>query len=431
MVYGSIDRTSTNTHSYGVSAQLVERSKLFGLGNQFLVGASYDRGKTGYTADSELGVFGQKFVVTGLGTTLSDDEGDITPRGLRARNSYTGVYFSDTLDVTPQLAFTVGGRFNYARLDLEDVAGTAPEITSSHSFMRFNPMVGATYKLMPGLSVYAGYSEANRAPTPAELACADPDNPCIIESFLVADPPLKQVVSRTVETGVRGEMISLSGRQKLDWSLGFFRTENQDDIYTIFSAQAGRGYFTNIGTTLRQGFEAAASYRNERLALYGSYSYVDATFQTPLTVDSPNNPLNPDPGEPFPVNVAKGSHIPGIPWYKAKLGFDYWITDKWKFGSDVIVTGSQYYLGDEANQGVKLPKYSRVDLHTSYDVTKNVQIYGLVQNLLDRHYGLTGAYFNLAASKDPAALNGLTFTDARSIIPAQPFAIYGGVKVKF
>ena len=65
-------------------------------------------------------------------------------------------------------------------------------------------MIGGTYKITPGLTAYAGYSEANRAPTPLELACADPARPCIIAAFLIADPPLKQVVSRTVEAGLRG-----------------------------------------------------------------------------------------------------------------------------------------------------------------------------------------------------------------------------------
>ena len=47
--------------------------------------------------------------------------------------------------------------------------------------------------------------------TPDELAdvlerCADPARPCLIATFLVADPPLKQVVSRTLEAGVRGTL---------------------------------------------------------------------------------------------------------------------------------------------------------------------------------------------------------------------------------
>src|SRR5690606_28993198 len=119
-----------------------------------------------------------------------------------------------------------------------------------------NPAGGATYKLTPGMSLYGGYSEANRAPVAAEIACSDPNNPCLIESFLVSDPHLKQVVGHTWETGVRGERTSKDGREKLEWSAGLFRTENTDDIITVFSPLAGRGVFENGGDTLREGIEA-------------------------------------------------------------------------------------------------------------------------------------------------------------------------------
>ena len=59
-------------------------------------------------------------------------------------------------------------------------------------------MAGATYRARARfLTLFGSYSEANRAPTAAELACADPEAPCLIESFLTADPPLQQVVNGT------------------------------------------------------------------------------------------------------------------------------------------------------------------------------------------------------------------------------------------
>ena len=69
-------------------------------------------------------------------------------------------------------------------------------------------MIGGTYKINDGLTAYAGYSEANRAPTPLELGCADPARPCILATFLVSDPPLKQVVAKTVEAGCAAAAIS-------------------------------------------------------------------------------------------------------------------------------------------------------------------------------------------------------------------------------
>ena len=67
---GSLDRTSQTANSWGRPVQGVDKSKLFGLGNQFLLGASSTTAMSAYAAASELGVFGPQFVVNGLGVAL-------------------------------------------------------------------------------------------------------------------------------------------------------------------------------------------------------------------------------------------------------------------------------------------------------------------------------------------------------------------------
>ena len=145
-----------------------------------------------------------------------------------------------------------------------------------------------TYKLLPGLSLYGGYSEANRAPTPGESACADPTEPCLIESFLTSDPPLEQVVSHTWEAGLRGDYGN--PRDHFQWNAGFFRTFNTNDIVTQIANDGLRGYFINATDTLRQGIEASIQYNTERYRVYASYNYTDATFEKPYEEFSPNNP---------------------------------------------------------------------------------------------------------------------------------------------
>ena len=217
------------------------------------------------------------YVVSGSGIFLgpSGDPISIGPVSLRATNQYTGLYALDTFDVTDAFSITGGGRFNYANIVLEDQIGT--ELNGNHTFSRFNPMIGGTYKITPELTAYAGYSEANRAPTPLELACADPARPCIIAAFLIADPPLKQVVSRTVEAGFRGTKELNIGT--LGWKVGAFRATNADDILAIPSPELqGFGYFQNVGRTRRQGIEAQVNLTSKTLQLYASYALVDARF---------------------------------------------------------------------------------------------------------------------------------------------------------
>ncbi len=227
----TVDHTSQDAESAGGSVQAVDKAKLFGLPNQFLAGASYDHGRVKYGASSDLGVIGDEFVVSDLGILLTAPD-DLAPRRLITTNDYYGFYVTDTLDLSNEFALTFGGRYNIAQLTLEDETGSDPFINGSHTYYHFNPVVGGTYKVAKGLSLYGGFSEANRAPTPAELACADPTNPRLIESFLTGDPPLKQVVSQTFEAGVRGERARSALARSSSGASGYFTRS----IWTTSSA---------------------------------------------------------------------------------------------------------------------------------------------------------------------------------------------------
>ncbi|WP_291161758.1 TonB-dependent receptor [Hyphomicrobium sp.] len=156
-----------------------------------------------------------------------------------------------------------------------------------------------------------------------------------------------------------------------------------------------------------------------------------------------------DPSEiddeiPTCLTIRPGNRMPGVPRHRFKAGFDYKLTPKWTFGSDLIAASDQIFYGDEGNHDRPLPGCVKVNLHTSYDVTDHIQVYGLIENLFDQQYGVYGTYFNteLAQEAGPGeggsggpdpSLKGLKYDpdNARTITPAIPFAAYGGVKVRF
>jgi iron complex outermembrane recepter protein len=340
---------------------------------------------------------------------------------LLSTTSYTGIYATDTFELTPRLAITAGGRFNLAQIKLEDQLGGP--LSSDNQYQRFNPVVGVTFKVLPTVTAYGGYSEANRAPTPLELGCSDPTRPCLIDNFLVADPPLKQVVSHTVEAGLRGN-VDLAGGGALRWNASVFHTLNTNDIINVASSDVlGQGYFLNAGKTLRQGVEAGISLKLNPWNLYANYTFVDATFQSPLTLSSPNNPQADANGNIF---VSPGDQIPAVPQHRFKAGAEYAVTDAWKFGFDVNAVGSQYMVGDQANQNPKVPPYAVVNLHGSYQVNKNWELFALVQNLFNQHYYTTGTFFSPGSVAPAVAL-----TDPRMFVPGMPLAAYAGMRAKF
>ena len=425
-ILGQIDRTTTRSTTTGGTVQATNTDQLFGHNNQFMVGASLDYGVTRFGAGAELGTIGSNYVVNGSGVFLgpSGDPTAIGPVSLHATNRYTGIYALDTFDVTDAFSITAGGRFNHARLQLEDQIGFA--LNGDHSFTRFNPVIGGTYKINPGLTAYAGYSEANRAPTPLELACADPARPCIISAFLVADPPLRQVVSRTVEAGLRGSKELNIGT--LSWKLGGFRAENKDDIMAIPSPELqGFGYFQNVGSTRRQGIEAQVNLTSKTMQLYASYTLVDARYLDALRITSAS-PFR-DPTDDT-IQILPGNRIPAIPRNRIKAGIDYWVTDQLKVGGDALFVSDQYFAGDESNQAARLASYTVFNTHASYQIDKSVQIYGRVDNIFDRRYATHGTFFH--TDDVPNFANaGAPFTDARSVSPARPRAFYAGLRAKF
>ncbi|MGB9269927.1 MAG: TonB-dependent receptor, partial [Pseudolabrys sp.] len=191
--WGTVDRTWTNAITTGASLQGINDDKLLGHDNYFTIGGSVDRSKIGFQGNSELGYIypdffiGPNAAVPGTGQIVRT-AGNIgfAPVSIAAWNTYYGIYANDTFDITNRLSVTAGGRYNIAQISMADLLGTSPDLSAQYTFERFNPVAGFTYKILPELmTFYAGYSEANRAPTPIELGCSNPLRPCLLEGFLV------------------------------------------------------------------------------------------------------------------------------------------------------------------------------------------------------------------------------------------------------
>ena len=426
---GEIDRTWTQSRSLGASVQGVDTSKLAGHDNTLTVGASLDYGWTRFNGNNQLGTFfndnNTSFPLIGFPYIIDQPDSFLNPIMVHTNNTYTGVYALDTYSATDRLTVTAGGRFNYAGININGENGAL--LNGFSNFFHVNPTLGFTYKLTPDINFYAGYAMTNRAPTPLELGCADPNNPCIIDNFLVSDPKLKQVVGQTFEVGFRGtnalSQLGLSPEWgKLQWSAGLFRTALNNDILPQQSAVTGFGYFANVGTTLRQGAEVSAQWTGDKWTAYANYTYIDAVYLTTFLELSPFNPLADANGF---IPITNGASIAGIPKNTVKVGVDYAVTDKWKVGADMVAASGQVIFGNENGAVPQVPGYAVFGLHTSYQVAKQVQLYGLVQNLFDQRFYTGGALFDTSALPNTAPF----LTNPTSLGSVKPFAIYGGLRI--
>ncbi|HVS25313.1 MAG TPA: TonB-dependent receptor [Gammaproteobacteria bacterium] len=403
----TVNRTSTEQDSVGLNVQATWTGEDTRRDNRLTLGLARDRSDVSFASSTELGSLDSTRLASPSGVLVGDASVD-----LGATIESTGVYATDTFTLAERAALTFSGRFNRTEVKLDDRLGG--DLSGAHTFERFNPALGLTYMAEHALTLYAGYSEANRAPSPVELTCADPGDPCRLPNAFVADPPLKQVVAKTFEAGIRARDGSLH--------VGLFRTTNDDDILFVSAgALTNQGYFTNVGETRRDGLELnLAIPLGKGWHWFLDYTYLDATFRDAFTAPSPHNPAAQN-GE---IRVAKGDRLPLVPHNLLKAGI--WIVrPRSDVGVDLVASSGSYYRGDEANLLEQLDGYAVVNVHAEFRLNDHARVLLNVDNLIDRTYETFGAL------GDAQRVLGPSYTDPRFVGPGAPRAAWVGVRVSF
>ena len=453
-----IIRSFTKQNNYGLSGQLTWSTSGRGHRNQFTAGSGWDRSSLSFQQGTQFGYINPDYTVTPVpafedGSTSQNGAPVDTRVYLHGLPETSSIYATDTLSVGNDWSFSVAGRYNRASVDNRDridPGGGQGSLDGQYVYERLNPAAGATFSPAAFLNLYASYAEGSRAPTSIELGCADPNNPCNLPNALAGDPPLKQVVTRTIEAGAR----STGGDSRLNWSAGWFRATNYNDLLFVTSNATGNGYFKNFGQTLRQGVEIHLSGRIHGFTLGGNYTFLRATYQSTETVDGSSNSANDSalagsPGMDGVIRIQRGDRIPLIPPQMFKAFADAQITRKISADLDFIAVSSSYARGNENNQskpdgtyylgpGIS-PGYGLVNLGARYQLRKRLQIFGQVNNVLDHHYytaaqlGPTGfsSQGTFVARPFPPVNGNYPIVHATFYAPGAPFGVWGGVRFGF
>jgi outer membrane cobalamin receptor len=435
-----INRASSLTQkTLGAGVQLTATNALFGQKNHFVLGASYDH------ADDDYGQTFQYASLTPLRQTEVIDDPNNPSQSVNSVGGTSrtlGAYFTDTISPGALLHITASARYNRINETLSgysidtglgDGFDTPNVLTGDHTYTRVNPALGFTLTPSAALTFYANYNEGSRAPTVIELGCSDPAKSCGLPNAFAGDPDLEQVVSRTFEAGARGVFA-----QELHWSIDLFSTDNTDDIQFV-ATTTSQGYFANVGKTRRQGFDLALGGKLAALTWHASYSFVDATYRSRFQVNADSNSSADADGN---IQIVPGNRIPLIPRNTGRLRLDYAVTGNWDVGASVIATSGSFLHGNEnnANQpdGVQvlgtgtIGGYCVVNMDSTYRLGRLADVFVRVVNALDRKYAtagfLTSSSFNADGSfrPDPG-----TWTGENSVSPAQPFAVWAGVRVQW
>lgn len=430
---GLYHTTQTDTFGLGTTGQLVVDAPLASRPNQFLVGLSADGARVDFLQRAEVAYLTEDRSVIGQGVYLA---GDDYRTKLISTNRYLSAFIADTWTVAEGLSLQLAGRVNWAHLNMEDQAPSGA-LDGKHDFVRFNPSAGVSYSPLPELTVFANYSEGNRAPTTAELACAEPDAPCRLPNAFVADPPLEQVVTRGVELGLRGT-IGAADRPPLRWSVAAFGSRNYDDILFVAGSRFGTGYFRNAGRTQRLGLEVDLAGEVGPVRYSFGYSLLAATFESEQTLPGAAHPLaerdeageddenegvggDDDEDQGGTIDVSPGDRIPGLPTHvvNANLAVDPWAG----FTIGVNVTGRTgvAYRGDEANLLDDLAGYAVLGAYARYQLLEHLLLFVQGQNLLGAEFGTFGVIADPSEVLDWAS-------DPRFVAPGPPLSVFAGLE---
>ena len=403
-------RSFTSTATAGGTVEAIHQATVFRGSNRLVLGAEYAH------ADARVRVFQE------------------TPEGQReidsdVRDGLTtiGGWVLDTFEVGrnllvagDQLVLTAGGRFDYVRHAIGDRTPN-PDVPSSagtDTFMRTTPRFGINYNPTPRLNFYFSFAEGFRAPSFLELTCASPATICPgLQAGTAADPPLKPVTVRTYEVGVRAQPWPwLEGR------LALYRSDVQDDIFSVAPTGTVGLFFQNVGDTRRQGIEVELRGKYERLfEPWINYAYTDATFRDEVLLGTSRVTVDCSP-PPCTQLVRKGSHLPLIPRHRINAGLDTHVTDWLTLSLSGAYVGRQWLRGDEANAERQLGDYVVLNASLTARV-KALTAFIAVQNLLDTEYETFGTFApNVRADGAPVQ---------RFLTPAPPINFLAGLSYRF
>lgn len=423
-----LNYTTTRQNSYGASANL---TKLLDK-HHLTLGTSFDASRVSYgssqKADCELDA---------SRAVLNDcADPELSTSGVRGRSYAVGLYAADTWNITGQTYLTAAARFNHANVtntitNYNDAGVGTLKPQESFYYNSLNPSLGLSQKLSSAFTVFGNLGQSNRVPTVIELGCADPAEPCRLPTGLQADPYLKQVIARTLETGLRWNLSNDSGI-----SASVYRSENRDDILFRAVGATGRGYFSNFSRTRRQGVDLSAYTSIGQFALRASYNYLHATYQ--------------DDGLLFggerDVSVKPGDRIAGLPAHTLKLNADWRVAPKLVVGGTLMTTSSMVtqgnedgLIGAETNDTTAVKAnvkgYTLLNMHANYEAQKGLDYFVRINNVLDRRFESYGMMamnmFNQAGSPLDSGSSGIAPTVSRFVAPGAPRSFMVGMRYKF
>lgn len=236
----------------------------------------------------------------------------------------------------------------------------------------------ASYLFSEGTRVHAAYGTGIKAPSAGELFGYS-------DGLFVGNRDLKPERSKGWEAGI--EQSFLGDSAKIGATYFRNRFTDQIDVSYVFDPASGsflQQSFNEAGKTRQQGVEVYATARYSDFRLDVAYTYLKA----PQTIDALADPAPTDGSFQFPVPVRtqaarRPKNVGSVNLTYAPKSLPLTAT------ATVRYNGRQTdyaFNSDFSRLLVRLKAYTLVNLNLAYDLNSHIQLFGRVENLLDKNY---------------------------------------------
>jgi iron complex outermembrane recepter protein len=335
---------------------------------------------TEYT-DSSL-VYNQDFATTASGKTYP--KGSIYDYDV----TYTAIapYVNNKWEMTDKLDFDLGARFDYNKFDYKNNLSTGTDASGVYyrpndkedSFTHFSPKASFTYKLDETTTLYTRYANGFTIPSATKLYSMKAG---------YSEAKLDPETTNTYEVGFKKEF----EKAYVESSVYFM---NIEDTITTNKDSDGNTYYLNGGKSEHKGVELTLfSNLTEDISSKIAYSYSRHNF-----VDDVNYKNN---------EMAEAPNHTG----NFRLFYNPFFMKKLTLMGEIQYVGD-YYMNNENTK--KYTGYEVGNVKGTYNLSKNLSIFGKVTNITDKKYATS-------------ASSG--WSD--SYTPGNPRAYYAGLNYKF
>jgi iron complex outermembrane receptor protein len=299
-----------------------------------------------------------------------------------------GIYIQGQYEIDDAWSLLAGLRYSELSYDVTDRFLSDGDDSGRLDFNEVSPSFGINYQMDAGV-LFASYSSSFETPTTTELA-----NPDASGGF---NPALSPQLADNFEVGFKRSV----GR--FYYEVALFTIDLEDELIPYeLAGFPGRTFYSNAGSSTRDGVETAISWANESgLRIDGSFTWSDFSFDS--FVDDNGNDFS-------------GNQLPGLPKQFGYLGLTYNSERGFSGTIEAIYSGELY--ANNANSA-RVSSYTVANLRLAYEFTKDRWLYRPyigINNLLDDDYN---SNIRINAFGD------------RYFEPAPPMNFYAGVVVRF